>query len=72
MESLNYTNVLNVGKHTGKSFDFIRQNDVSYCNWVLKQINIGKNLGQFQQWLKTKTKKVTCECCNGSGVMDQI
>jgi len=72
MQSYNNTPILNVGKHTGKSYDFILQNDVSFCNWVLKQINASKSLFHFQQWLKTKTKKVTCECCNGTGLTDQI
>jgi predicted methyltransferase len=72
MQSLNQSIIINFGKHIGKTYEFVRENDVSYCNWVLKQYNIGKGLSHFQQYLKTKTKKVTCECCNGTGVIDQI
>jgi hypothetical protein len=72
MEIQKETFVLAFGKYQGKTYDFIRQTDVAYCNWVLKQFNVGRGLAHFQQWLKTKAKKVTCECCNGSGLVDAI
>jgi len=65
-------NIITFGKYVGKSFEFVKQNDVSYCNWVLQQIGTGGKMQQFQLWLKTKSKKVTCECCNGSGLVDYM
>jgi hypothetical protein len=60
------------GKYNGKSYEFIRQNDVAYCNWSLKQMNVGGRMLEFQLWLKKNTRKVACECCNGSGLVDVI
>jgi hypothetical protein len=33
---------------------------------------LNKNSYIIYEYLKTKTKKVTCECCNGTGDIDQI
>lgn len=46
------SNTLAFGKHKGKSYDFVKQNDVSYCNWVLKQKNFSGKMLDFQSWLK--------------------
>ena len=44
-------------------------------------ITFGKYNGQtyefvrktdVQKWLKLNTRKATCECCNGTGVIDVI
>jgi hypothetical protein len=49
--------VLNYGKYKGKTFDFVLQTDVDYCEWTLKQTRTkNKNMIQFQQWIKTKLK----------------
>lgn len=64
--------IFSFGKHNGKTYDFVRKNDVAYCNWALKQMNVGERMRHFQDWLKLKTKKITCECCNGSGLIDAI
>jgi hypothetical protein len=64
--------ILTFGKYNGRTYDFIRQTDVAYCNWALKQANSGHRMAHFQQWLKTTSRKVTCECCNGSGFVDAI
>ena len=68
----NSENMLTFGKYNGKSYDFVKQSDVSYCNWVLKQISVSGRMLHFQQWLKTTSKKVTCECCNGTGLVDAV
>jgi hypothetical protein len=62
--------VITFGKYNGKTYGEVLKSDVSYCNWVLKQMNVGKQMQQFQVWLKTKSRKATCECCNGSGMTD--
>lgn len=48
------SNTLAFGKHKGKSYDFVKHNDVSYCNWVLKQKNFGGKMLHFQTWLKSQ------------------
>ena len=61
----------NIGKHKGNTFDFVRKTDVSYCNWALKLIPpVGRDVLLFQKYLKNYTRKITCECCNGSGLSD--
>jgi hypothetical protein len=72
MESNTTNNKLTFGKHEGKTYEYVKQADVAYCNWVLKQMNVGRKMMQFQQWLKTNSRKVTCECCNGSGLVDAV
>lgn len=56
------------GKYTGKSYEEIKTNDVSYCNWVLKQCNTRGAMKDFQEWLKLNAKRITCEKCNGTGM----
>jgi hypothetical protein len=65
-------NVISFGKHNGNTYEFVRQTDVAYCNWALKQMNVGGRMLHFQQWLRKQAKKVTCECCNGTGLVDAI
>ena len=55
------------GKHSGKTYEVIRQTDVSYCNWVLKQVDTRGSMMEFQIWLKQNSRLVTCEACNGTG-----
>jgi hypothetical protein len=64
--------VLNFGKHNGKTYEYVKMTDVAYCNWALKQMNGGGKMLHFQQWLRTTSRKVTCECCNGTGLVDAI
>lgn len=65
--------ILTFGKHAGKTYAIVLTTDVSYCNWVLKSMRTKTNdATNFQQWLKTKSRKVTCECCNGTGFSDII
>jgi len=64
--------VFNWGKYNGKTYEYVRGSDVAYCNWALKQMNVGGRMLHFQQWLRAKSRKVTCECCNGSGLVDAI
>ena len=26
-------NIFIIGKHKGNTFEFVRKNDISYCNW---------------------------------------
>ena len=64
--------IITFGKHNGKTYAYVKQTDVAYCNWALKQMNVGGRMLHLQQWLKQKTRKVTCECCNGSGLVDAL
>ena len=67
------TNIITFGKYSGQTYEFVKANDVAYCNWILKQINASGRLFHFQQWIKScSQKKVTCECCNGTGLVDAI
>ena len=58
---------LSFGKHMGKTFSQIKQIDISYCNWVLKQPSTRGVMKEFQEWLKINARTVTCELCNGTG-----
>ena len=62
------TMILPFGKHQGKTYEYIKQTDVSYCNWVLSQGRARGDMKLFQDWLKTVAKKITCEHCNGTGM----
>jgi len=64
--------VLPFGKHSGKSYEDIKRNDIAYCNWVLKQSETRGHMKDFQDWLKRVANKVTCEACNGSGLGHQM
>lgn len=63
-----YKQILHAGKHNGKEYDEIKKSDISYCNWVLKQMKTTGELKKFQDWLKANSKRVTCEVCNGTGL----
>lgn len=62
--------VITFGKYNGLTFEAVKKIDIAYCNWVLKQMNVGSKMLQFQKWLKMGARKATCECCNGTGVTD--
>ena len=62
------TPLLTFGKHTGKEFEHIRRTDISYCNWALKQAGARGIMKTFQDWLKARAHKVSCEACNGTGI----
>jgi hypothetical protein len=62
------SSLLPFGKHKGKTFEEIRRSDISYCNWVLQQDKTRGDMKIFQDWLKTVSKKITCQHCNGSGL----
>ena len=64
--------VITFGKHNGKTYEFVKATDVAYCNWALKQMNVGGRMLHFQTWLRRNARKVTCECCNGSGEVDAV
>ena len=57
------------GKYQGYTFEQVKQSDVSYCNWILKQMETGGKMKEFQDWLKKNSNKATCEMCNGTGKM---
>ena len=59
--------ILTLGRHIGKTYEQIKETDVSYCNWVLKQVKPGGGLKDFQNWLQGVSHFATCERCNGSG-----
>ncbi len=60
-------NILSVGRYSGKSFEFVRKTDISYCKWVLKQVKPGGSIKEFQEWLQSVSNFATCERCNGTG-----
>ena len=60
--------LLTFGKHSGKTYEHIKNTDISYCNWVLKQTETRGHMKGFQEWLKRVSKRVTCETCNGTGL----
>ena len=61
--------VIEFGKHKGKTYGDVLKCDVSYCNWaMLKRGARSQAMMQFQEWLKSKAKKATCENCNGTGL----
>lgn len=62
------TIILPFGKHKGKTYEYIKQTDISYCNWVLTKGKVTGDMKVFQDWLKTVAKNVTCEHCNGTGM----
>ena len=41
--------VITFGKHSGKSYEEIKSNDISYCNWVLKQYQTTGGMKDFQE-----------------------
>jgi hypothetical protein len=59
--------ILVIGKYKGMTFNEIRNTDVAYCNWVLRQMGTIGHMKEFQEWLKSISKKTTCEACNGTG-----
>jgi hypothetical protein len=48
--NLTGSEVLNVGKNKGKTYDEILQCDMGYCEWVVKQDNLHGELANFQQF----------------------
>jgi hypothetical protein len=65
-------NTITFGKYNGMTYEQVRSGDVGYCNWILKQTGTSGRMLHFQMWLRAKARKVTCECCNGSGLIDAI
>lgn len=59
--------VLTFGRYMGKSFEEVKKIDVSYCNWVLKQVKPNGRMKEFQNYLQCLSNFATCERCNGSG-----
>lgn len=57
--------VMRFGKHKGKSFKWVAENDESYCKWVLSLEAPGA-IKPFQDWLKVWE---SCIFCNGTGEM---
>ena len=70
--SMEGSKILPIGKNTGMTYEQIKATDISYCNWVLKQSETRGHMKSFQDWLKSVSKKVTCEACNGSGLGHQM
>ena len=45
--------LLGFGKHKDKTYEYVRQNDIGYCNWVIMQQNPSKgDFENFQNYLK--------------------
>jgi hypothetical protein len=65
---MNSETILPFGKNKGKTYEEIRRTDVSYCNWVLQQGKVRGEMKFFQDWLKTVSRTITCETCNGTGL----
>lgn len=45
------SSICTVGKYKGKTFQYIKQNDISYCTWIMDNENLWGNLLLFQKWL---------------------
>lgn len=43
--------IMNMGKHQGKSFLWILQNDVSYCKWIMKNAKYGYHILKFKAYV---------------------
>jgi hypothetical protein len=63
----NTKNQLTFGRYAGKTFEEVKLTDISYCNWVLKQIKPTGKMKEFQNYLQSISNHATCERCNGSG-----
>ena len=52
---------------TTLTFEYVKNTDISYCNWALKQVKPNGRMKEFQNWLQGVSNFATCERCNGSG-----
>jgi hypothetical protein len=43
--------VIMFGKYNRQTFQSIRKIGFVYCNWVLKEMNVGVKMLEFQNWL---------------------
>jgi hypothetical protein len=50
--------MISFGKHKGKTYDYIIENDKSYCSFVLNQTNCSKGFKHFQDYLKLNCEKL--------------
>ena len=50
--------ILKVGKHKGKIYHEIYENDTSYCNWVLNCQQPTGQIKSFQNWLERKQMSI--------------
>jgi hypothetical protein len=44
--------ILKFGKYKGKTFRYVLNHDINYCNWISKQESNNRKFIEFQYWLK--------------------
>jgi hypothetical protein len=49
--------IINFGKHKGKTYEEVWNNNLSYCMWVLEQKSVNIDFINFQKWCKIKEEK---------------
>ncbi len=59
--------LLTFGRYMGKTFEYVKNTDISYCNWALKQVKPNGRMKEFQNYLQGLSNFATCERCNGTG-----
>jgi len=53
-----YANMITFGKYNGHTYQYVLDNDRTYCNWVLKQTTFNGRMIHFQRWLQAKTQRL--------------
>ena len=49
-----------VGKHRGKTFEEVAQQDRSYCSWVFRERDLSRDLKRLQQYLHKEHGGIVC------------
>eukprot|EP00930_Biecheleria_cincta_P041766 TRINITY_DN28688_c0_g1_i1.p1 TRINITY_DN28688_c0_g1~~TRINITY_DN28688_c0_g1_i1.p1 ORF type:complete len:457 (+),score=68.92 TRINITY_DN28688_c0_g1_i1:84-1373(+) len=64
--------IINFGKHKGKRYEEVREEDPGYCSWALKQAQPTGALAKFVDWLKRSDgfeqvprNRFECATCKG-------
>lgn len=60
-------NIMTLGLHKGRTYDWIRDNEPDYCKWVINLKNPNGAILEFQEWLKKDLAGKDCHICNGQG-----
>jgi hypothetical protein len=57
--------MLTFGKHRGKTFEYVFENDFNYCNWCLKQTPHNQNMKDFAAFVKQNIENKPLKIPNG-------
>ena len=49
-----------VGKHSGKTFEEVAQQDRSYCSWVFRERGLSRDLKRLQKYLQNEHGGIVC------------